>query len=96
AIKEIGQTISRMSEIASTIASAVEEQGAATQEISRNVQEAARGTEQVSSNIMDVQRGATEAGSAAGQVLSAAQSLSQDSERLKMEVSNFLETVRAA
>ena len=96
AIKEIGQTISRMSEIASTIASAVEEQGAATQEISRNVQEAARGTEQVSANIMDVQRGATEAGSAASQVLSAAQSLSQDSERLKMEVSNFLETVRAA
>ncbi len=96
AIKEIGQTISRMSEIASTIASAVEEQGAATQEISRNVQEAARGTEQVSANIMDVQRGSAESGSAASQVLSAAQSLSQDSERLKMEVSNFLETVRAA
>ncbi|MGO3930683.1 methyl-accepting chemotaxis protein [Rhodopseudomonas pseudopalustris] len=96
AIKEISQTISRMSEIASTIASAVEEQGAATQEIARNVQEAARGTEQVSANIMDVQRGSAESGSAASQVLSAAQSLSQDSERLKMEVSNFLETVRAA
>ncbi|TAH65113.1 MAG: methyl-accepting chemotaxis protein [Rhodopseudomonas palustris] len=96
AIKEIGQTISRMSEIASTIASAVEEQGAATQEISRNVQEAARGTEQVSSNIMDVQRGATETGSASTQVLSAAQSLSQDSNRLKLEVANFLQTVRAA
>ncbi len=96
AIKEISQTISRMSEIASTIASAVEEQGAATQEISRNVQEAARGTEQVSANIMDVQRGSAESGSAASQVLSAAQSLSQDSERLKLEVSNFLETVRAA
>jgi soluble cytochrome b562 len=47
-----------MSEIASTIASAVEEQGAATQEISRNVQQAAQGTMQVSSNITDVQRGA--------------------------------------
>ena len=96
AIKEIGQTITRMSEIASTIASAVEEQGAATQEISRNVQEAARGTEQVSANIMDVQRGATETGSASTQVLSAAQSLSQDSNRLKLEVANFLQTVRAA
>jgi methyl-accepting chemotaxis protein len=96
AIKEIGQTISRMSEIASTIASAVEEQGAATQEISRNVQEAARGTQQVSSNITDVQRGSTEAGSAASEVLSAAQSLSQGSERLRLEVSNFLDTVRAA
>ena len=96
AIKEIGDTIGRMSEIASTIASAVEEQGAATQEISRNVQQAAQGTMQVSSNITDVQRGASETGSASSQVLSAAQSLSSDSTRLKVEVSNFLSAVRAA
>jgi methyl-accepting chemotaxis protein len=96
AIKEIGDTIGRMSEIASTIASAVEEQGAATQEISRNVQQAAQGTMQVSSNITDVQRGATETGSASTQVLSAAQSLSTDSARLKDEVGKFLNAVRAA
>jgi methyl-accepting chemotaxis protein len=96
AIKQIGDTIGRMSEIASTIAAAVEEQGAATQEISRNVQQAAQGTTQVSSNIGDVQRGASETGSASAQVLSAAQLLSQDSERLKAEVSRFLNTVRAA
>ncbi|MFZ5735593.1 MAG: methyl-accepting chemotaxis protein [Pseudomonadota bacterium] len=96
AIKEIGDTIGKMSEIASTIASAVEQQGAATQEISRNVQQAASGTQQVSSNITDVQRGATETGSASSQVLSAAQSLSQDSNRLKLEVSKFLDSVRAA
>jgi methyl-accepting chemotaxis protein len=96
AIKEIGDTIGRMSEIASTIASAVEEQGAATQEISRNVQQAAHGTRQVSSNITDVQRGASETGSASSQVLSAAQSLSRDSNRLKLEVGKFLNTVRAA
>ena len=86
AIKEISDTIGRMSEIASTIASAVEEQGAATQEISRNVQQAAHGTQQVSANIVDVQRGATETGSASSHVLSAAQSLSRDSNRLKDEV----------
>jgi methyl-accepting chemotaxis protein len=74
----------------------VEEQGAATQEISRNVQHAAQGTQQVSSNIMDVQRGASETGSASSQVLSAAQSLSGDSNRLKLEVGKFLSTVRAA
>ena len=73
AIKEISGTIERLSEISSTIAAAVEEQGAATQEISRNVQQAAQGTQQVSSNITDVQRGATETGSASSQVLSAAQ-----------------------
>ncbi|MFL9501234.1 methyl-accepting chemotaxis protein [Rhodopseudomonas palustris] len=96
AIREIGQTIGRMSEISSAIAAAVEEQGAATQEISRNVQQAAHGTQQVSSNITDVQRGATETGSASAQVLSAAQSLSQESSRLKIEVTRFLDTVRAA
>jgi methyl-accepting chemotaxis protein len=96
AIKEIGDTIGRMSEIASTIASAVEEQGAATQEIARNVQQAAQGTMMVSANITDVQRGAGETGSASTQVLSAAQSLSSDSTRLKVEVDKFLSAVRVA
>jgi methyl-accepting chemotaxis protein len=96
AIKEIGDTIGRMSEIASTIASAVQEQGTATQEISRNVQQAAQGTRQVSSNIADVRRGAGETGSASAQVFSSAQSLSRDSNRLKLEVGKFLNSVRAA
>ncbi|HWL21991.1 MAG TPA: methyl-accepting chemotaxis protein [Bradyrhizobium sp.] len=96
AIQEISGTIEKLSEIASTIAAAVEEQGAATQEISRNVQQAAQGTQQVSSNIGDVQRGAGETGSASSQVLSAAQSLSSDSNRLKLEVGKFLNSIRAA
>ena len=96
AIKEISGTIEKLSEISSTIAAAVEEQGAATQEISRNVQQAAHGTQQVSANITDVQRGASETGSASSQVLSAAQSLSGDSNRLKLEVGKFLNSVRAA
>jgi methyl-accepting chemotaxis protein len=96
AIKEISGTIEKLSEISSTIAAAVEEQGAATQEISRNVQQAAQGTQQVSSSITEVQRGASETGSASSQVLSAAQSLSGDSNRLKLEVGKFLNSVRAA
>ncbi|MDO9062233.1 MAG: methyl-accepting chemotaxis protein, partial [Bradyrhizobium sp.] len=95
-IKEIGSTIGRMSEIASSIATAVEEQGAATQEISRNVQQAAGGTSQVSSNIADVERGAAETGTASTQVLSAARSLSGESSRLRLEVGKFLGSVRAA
>jgi len=96
AIKEISGTIEKLSEISSAIAAAVEQQGAATQEISRNVQQAAHGTQKVSSNITDVQRGASETGSASSQVLSAAQSLSGDSNRLKTEVGKFLDSVRAA
>jgi methyl-accepting chemotaxis protein len=96
AIREISGTIERLSEVSSTIAAAVEQQGAATQEISRNVQHAAHGTQQVSSNITDVERGASETGDASSRVLSAAQLLSSDSNRLKLEVRKFLETVRAA
>ncbi|MFD2184395.1 methyl-accepting chemotaxis protein [Rhodoplanes azumiensis] len=96
AIREIAGTIGKLSEISSTIAAAVEEQGAATQEISRNVQQAAHGTREVSANIGDVRVGAQETGSAASQVLSAAQLLSGDSTKLKTEVGKFLSAVRAA
>ncbi len=96
AIREIGDTIGRMSEISSRLPPAVEEQGAATQEISRNVQQAAQGTMRVSSNISDVQHGASETGSASTQVLSSARSLASESSRLKIEVSKFLDSVRAA
>jgi len=96
AIRDISGTIEKLSEISAAIAAAVEEQGAATQEISRNVQQAAQGTQQVSENVVDVQRGATETGSASSMVLSAAQSLASDSERLGCEVAKFLDAVRAA
>jgi methyl-accepting chemotaxis protein len=96
AIKEIGGTIGRISEIATTIASAVEEQGAATAEITRNVQQAASGTTQVATNITDVSRGAAETGSASAQVLGSARSLAGESNRLKLELGKFLATVRAA
>ncbi|MGW1424046.1 methyl-accepting chemotaxis protein [Bradyrhizobium manausense] len=96
AIRDIGDTISRLSEIAAAIAAAVEQQGAATQEIARNVQQAAKGAQQASSNVGEVERGAAETGASSSQVLSAAQMLSRDSNRLKLEVGKFLNVVRAA
>jgi methyl-accepting chemotaxis protein len=96
AIKEICGTIGRVSEIAAAIAAAIEEQGAATQEITRNVQQAAIGSTQVATNIADVNRGAAETGLASAQVLSSAQLLSNENQRLKAEVVKFLATVRAA
>jgi methyl-accepting chemotaxis protein len=96
AIKEISGTIGRVSEIASAIAAAIEEQGAATQEIARNVQQAALGSTQVATSIADVNRGAGDTGTASSQVLSSAQLLSNESKRLKAEVVKFLATVRAA
>ena len=60
------------------------------------MQHAAQGTQQVSSNIAHVQQGAAETGSASSRVLSAAHSLADDSNRLKLEVGKFLDGVRAA
>jgi methyl-accepting chemotaxis protein len=96
AIKEIGATITRISDIASTIAATVEEQGAATAEIARNVGEAAKGTAEVAEKITQVNRGASATGSASAQVLASARSLSKESGSLKAEVENFLNSVRAA
>ena len=96
AIKEIGGTIGRVSEIAAAIAAAIEEQGAATQEIALNVQQASLGSTQVATNIAEVNRGAADIGSASSQVLSSAQMLSSENRRLKDEVARFLTTVRAA
>lgn len=96
AIKEIGATISRISDISTTIAATIEEQGAATAEIARNVSEAAKGTVEVADKIAQVSHGASATGSASTQVLASARSLSTESGRLKNEVAKFLDTVRAA
>jgi methyl-accepting chemotaxis protein len=96
AIKEIGGTIGKISEIASTIASAVEEQGSATQEIARSVQNVAKGTHDASENVMQVNRGATETGSASEEVLNSARSLSTESTRLREELDRFMANIRAA
>ncbi len=96
AIQSIGQTIGQINEIATSIASAVEEQGAATQEIARNVQQAATGTTEVSSNISGVTQAAGETGAAANQVLTASGELARQGELLRGEVDKFLRQVRAA
>ena len=96
AIKNITDVVTTMNEISTTIAAAVEEQGAATKEISRNVQEAAQCTGEVTRNISGVTQAAGDTGATAAQVLTAANDLSKQSEKLQGEVSKFLATMRAA
>jgi methyl-accepting chemotaxis protein len=96
AIQQISGTIERLSGISSSVAAAVEQQGAATLEISRNIQRAADGAQQVSANIVDVQNGARDTGSASSHVLSAAQSLARNGDSLKDQLARFLGTLRAA
>ncbi|WP_316980306.1 methyl-accepting chemotaxis protein [Shumkonia mesophila] len=96
AIDSITKTISQINEVNSGVASAVEEQGAATQEIARNVEQAAAGTQEVSANIGGVSAAANETGTAAGQINKAAGDLSRQSETLRAEVDKFLASVRTA
>jgi methyl-accepting chemotaxis protein len=96
AIREIGTTIGQMNEIAGSIAAAVEEQGAATQEIARSVQQAAQGTQDVMQTIVGVREASGQVDSAATRVLSAAGQLTTQSEQLKSETGKFLGNIRAA
>jgi methyl-accepting chemotaxis protein len=96
AIGTIGETIGQVSQIATTIASAVEEQGAATQEIARNVQQAASGTAVVSSNIAAVTQATDQTGEASGHVLTAADELARLAESLRAEIDGFVVKMRAA
>ncbi|MBS7789150.1 HAMP domain-containing protein [Roseococcus sp. SDR] len=96
AIHAIGQTIGEMNHIASGIASAVDQQGAATREIARSVQSVAAGTQEVVGNIAGVNEAADETGAAAGQMLAAAGGLSREADQLKREVTGFVARIRAA
>ncbi|QRE77513.1 methyl-accepting chemotaxis protein [Methylobacterium aquaticum] len=96
AIDGITGRIREISAVAVSIASAVEQQGAATQEIVRNVSQAATGAGEVTSTIAGVAQASEETGAAASQVLAAASELSRQSEYLAGEVGRFLDTVRAA
>jgi methyl-accepting chemotaxis protein len=96
AIQNVANVIAEIDQIGIAIASAIEEQGSATKEISRSVQEAARGTQEVNSNISGVQRAADDTGSAANKVLGAAEQLSSQSKDLAGQVNRFLSEVRAA
>jgi methyl-accepting chemotaxis protein len=96
AIRNIGHTIGEINEVTTTIAAAVEQQGAATREIARNIQHAAGGTSEVSSNIVGVNSASAKAGSAAGEVLSASSALRREADVLRSEIDAFLANIRAA
>jgi methyl-accepting chemotaxis protein len=96
AIQGIGGTIGTINGIAMTIASAVEEQGAATHEIARTVQEAARNSRQVTASIVGVNQAAGETGSAANHVLASAEALRGQADTLRTNIDGFIAKVRAA
>jgi methyl-accepting chemotaxis protein len=95
AIGEIGTVIVSMNEISATVASAVEQQGAATQEIARSVQSAAEGGEQVSQTIATVNALAGKTNGMAHDLTTAVGALAADTDQLSARVSHFLGKIRA-
>jgi len=94
-IEKIRETIVGINQVSTRIASAVEEQGTATQEIARNITEATVGTRDVSRHVGSVSRAAEETGAISTQVQAAAKKLSEHSATLSDKVEQFLIKVRA-
>ena len=92
----IGETIARMSEITTSIATSVDQQGDATREIARNIQQVAAGSSEINANIGSVTSAAAATGSAASDVLANAKELDNQSGMLRDAVEQFLAKVRAA
>ncbi len=94
AMQGITATIGHISDIATAVAAAVEEQSATTRDIARNVQQAALGTQSVSASIAGVTRTAGDTGKAANAVLNSAAELTGQADALRHEVDRFLAGVR--
>ena len=96
AIRLIGRVIGGIDEKMTAIAAAVEEQRAATTEISRNFQRAAQGTREVTDTIGNVAALNRETGNAGGMLFDSVKKMSADADRLRVAVEGFLGSVRAA
>ena len=96
AIREITGTIRRINEIATAIAASVEQQGAATSEITRNVQQAATGTQEVSTRITGITEAAAEVGGGANAVLDSAGTVSERTADFNRDLERFFAQINTA
>jgi methyl-accepting chemotaxis protein len=95
-IAKVRTTIDQVNGVASAIAAAVEEQNAATSEISRSAQVAASGVDRMARGIASAGQAASATGSDAKKVFEASSSTAQRSQLIQQAVRTFLESVRAA
>jgi len=95
-IEKIVATINDMRNISANIASAVEQQGAATHEIAGNTARASDGTQQVTENIFGVGRAAEMTGAASTQLMGLSGSLTEQASDLQKEVRHFVKQLQTA
>jgi methyl-accepting chemotaxis protein len=96
AIESIGKTVGEMSDIATAIASAMEQQGATSHDIARNMSQAADRTREVSAKVTTVGQAAETTSVAASELQAASDDLRQQAAQLESDMQAFLGEVRAA
>ncbi|EAQ29088.1 methyl-accepting chemotaxis receptor/sensory transducer [Erythrobacter sp. NAP1] len=94
ALRSIANEVAQLETTAVSIASAVDQQSVAGQDLARSIDLAARGTEQVSGHIKEVRELSISTGAAASQVLTSATALEQQAQTLRVQVDGFLAKVR--
>lgn len=96
ALRKITEEVGQLGVTSTSIATAVDQQALAGQELARSIDAAACNTEAVSSDMDQVSRMSLATGAAASQVLTGCTSLERQAEALRAQVAEFLEHVRAA
>ncbi|WP_375291276.1 methyl-accepting chemotaxis protein [Qipengyuania sp.] len=96
ALRSIGEQIKSLETTAISIASAVDQQSVAGQDLARSIDLAARSSDEVASNIAHVREASSSTGAAASQVLTSATELEGQADSLRRQVQDFLSRVRAA
>ena len=95
-ISEIAEIVAEMSQIGTAIATAISEQGAATETISRSVEQAALGTQNVTELIVDVRTAAARTGEAAEQMHNVARGVATQASVMISRIDCFTRGVKAA
>jgi methyl-accepting chemotaxis protein len=95
ALKTVGTTILEADEVVSSIATAIEQQNAATESIVHNVNQAAHGNQNVTTAIGEVTSAAEHTGDMAGRMVRVTEELRAEADTMKAEVERFLSAVRA-
>ncbi len=94
ALRSIANQVQQLETTAVSIASAVDQQSVAGQDLARSIDMAARGTERVAGHIVDVRELSLSTGAAARQVLDSATELDLQAASLREQVNGFLSEVR--
>ena len=95
-MKTIGTVITEVEAASTSVSEAMYQQGEATAEIANNVKEAAAGTEEVARNIVGVSTASQESGAVSSELMASSSELSKQAQKMKVEITNYINKVTAA